>query len=158
MDGEKIVEKTHSTWPESFSDFVLGTGYLGESIRDFNGSLDEFRVWNEARSEAEILANKGKELTGNEDGLLVYYDFNQNASSDNLSYTWLFNGPASLSSTDANPTVTFSAPGTYSVVLNVNDGTNDYREIKGDYIIVQSCEPEWPVTETGDNHTLIVKS
>lgn len=43
----------------------------------FNGSLDEFRVWNKVRSQAEIVANMYNELSASETGLLAYYKFNQ---------------------------------------------------------------------------------
>nr|HPI44223.1 FG-GAP-like repeat-containing protein [Tenuifilaceae bacterium] len=43
----------------------------------FNGSLDEFRVWNKVRTQAEIAANMLNELSANETGLLAYYKFNQ---------------------------------------------------------------------------------
>ena len=39
----------------------------------FLGLLDEVRIWNVARSEAEILAAMNVELTGNESGLVGYY-------------------------------------------------------------------------------------
>jgi len=43
----------------------------------FNGTIDEFRVWNVARSGAEITAAMGKTLAGNEAGLTAYYKFNE---------------------------------------------------------------------------------
>jgi hypothetical protein len=39
--------------------------------------VDEFRVYNRALTEAEILANAHKLLSGNEDDLIVYYNFDQ---------------------------------------------------------------------------------
>jgi len=47
----------------------------------FNGSLDEFRVWNKVRSQAEIVANMYNELSASETGLLAYYKFNQGIES-----------------------------------------------------------------------------
>ncbi len=44
----------------------------------YHGSLDEFRVWNTARSQAQILADFGAPLTGNETNLLLYYRFDDN--------------------------------------------------------------------------------
>ena len=39
----------------------------------YHGSLDEFRVWNTARSQAQILADMNSPLVGNETNLLLYY-------------------------------------------------------------------------------------
>ncbi len=40
-----------------------------------NGYLDEFRIWSDVRTEAEIREYMCKNLTGNEDGLIAYYTF-----------------------------------------------------------------------------------
>ncbi|MCG3127192.1 MAG: hypothetical protein CHACPFDD_02050 [Phycisphaerae bacterium] len=50
----------------------LRIGALASS-RFFNGRIDEFRVWNVARSAADIAANYDQTLTGNEPGLFAYY-------------------------------------------------------------------------------------
>jgi len=41
----------------------------------FNGAIDEFRMWNIARSQADIMATMGTKLVGNEDGLVGYWKF-----------------------------------------------------------------------------------
>jgi len=41
----------------------------------FPGSMDEFRVWNTARTVTEIRANMFSAISGNPSGLLLYYDF-----------------------------------------------------------------------------------
>ena len=48
---------------------------LGSGVpRDFfKGGLDEVRIWNYARSQAEIQADFGKPLKGNETGLVAYW-------------------------------------------------------------------------------------
>lgn len=43
----------------------------------YNGELDDFRIWNIAKSQADIDNNKDIELVGNETGLLAYFNFNQ---------------------------------------------------------------------------------
>ena len=45
------------------------------SNRNFNGLIDEVRIWNVARSHTEIQNNMNKVLTGNENGLVAYYKF-----------------------------------------------------------------------------------
>lgn len=50
----------------------------------FQGRIDEVRIWNVARSKAEILSSINEELAGNESGLLAYYNFNEGVpGSDN---------------------------------------------------------------------------
>ncbi len=56
-----------------------GTVEIGASkgLNKFEGEMDEIRIWNIARSEIDILVNKGKELAGPEDGLGMYYKLNE---------------------------------------------------------------------------------
>ena len=53
----------------------LRVGGTGEGT--FFGRLAEFRIWNTARSEAQIYSNLTTRLTGKEDGLLLYYPFDE---------------------------------------------------------------------------------
>jgi len=43
----------------------------------FNGTIDEVRIWNTARTNAQIQTSMNTELLGNESGLVTYYNFNQ---------------------------------------------------------------------------------
>ena len=64
-----------------------GTLYFGNAIsmgrdhnysgRYLNGIIDEFRFYNRALSEKEIKSTMNQELTGNEKGLVLYYNFNE---------------------------------------------------------------------------------
>ncbi|MBL9146110.1 MAG: hypothetical protein JNM99_20685 [Verrucomicrobiaceae bacterium] len=47
----------------------------------FQGKLDDFRVWNKARTQAQIQANYTRTLVGTESGLVLYYKFDE-ASGD----------------------------------------------------------------------------
>lgn len=49
----------------------------------YKGELDDFRIWNYAKTQTEIQNNKDHELTGNEIGLLEYFDFNQGVANGN---------------------------------------------------------------------------
>jgi hypothetical protein len=64
--------------PSAIPDATLsiGTGHPG-SPDPFGGTLDEVRVWSVARSERDIRATMARRLTGDEDGLLAYYDFDE---------------------------------------------------------------------------------
>ena len=49
----------------------------------FTGDIDEIRLWTTARTPAQLSANVYKKLTGNETGLVVYYDFDQGVACGN---------------------------------------------------------------------------
>jgi hypothetical protein len=51
----------------------------------FKGGMDEVRIWNVARTAAQINASKNCELQGNETGLVTYYKFNHGLSAQNNS-------------------------------------------------------------------------
>lgn len=53
----------------------------------FHGKLDEFRLWNKARSQAEIMADMNRELNGDEEGLVAYFKMNENGSLTATDYT-----------------------------------------------------------------------
>lgn len=65
---------------------VIGNnaGYVGDDytciINDDDrwiGAVDEVRFWTSVRDSAEIIDNMNKELTGDESGLIYYYQFNE---------------------------------------------------------------------------------
>jgi hypothetical protein len=58
----------------------------------FNGTIDKFRVWNVARSAAEIMTTMGKTLAGNETGLTAYYKFNEAAGATTAADSVTSNG------------------------------------------------------------------
>ena len=45
---------------------------------DFVGEMDEIRVWNTVRTQAQIVSSKDAKLVGNEIGLVTYLPFNEN--------------------------------------------------------------------------------
>jgi type IV secretory pathway ATPase VirB11/archaellum biosynthesis ATPase len=52
------------------------------STRTVTGMFDEVRIWNTARTRAEILANKSVTLAGTETGLVAYYNFDNSDVND----------------------------------------------------------------------------
>lgn len=60
--------------------------------------------------------------------------FNDQSTGNVTSWTWSFPGGTPSSSTVQNPTVTYSAAGTYNVSLTVSDGTNSNALTKTAYI------------------------
>ncbi len=53
--------------------FLLGANPDGS--RAVDGQMDEVRIWSDARTQTEIIDNMCRTLTGNESGLLAYYNF-----------------------------------------------------------------------------------
>ncbi|HRG01377.1 MAG TPA: T9SS type A sorting domain-containing protein [Bacteroidia bacterium] len=112
---------------------ATNTAYFGfYGGKYFNGKLDNFRIWNYARTQTQITNYKNCEMIGNESGLLVNYNFNQTGSvvvNDNVSpnlnslLNGTFNGTASsgwVTSTASNltPTVTISGLPTNGICPN----------------------------------------
>ena len=73
LDGEEIDNSTAFqglTPPNTERVNYIGTREIGK--------IDEVRMWNVARTQAEIQANMDKSLTGNESGLVAYYPMDVN--------------------------------------------------------------------------------
>jgi len=62
-------------------------------------------------------------------------------------WSWTFNGGTPSTSTDQNPTVTYSTPGTYSVTLVANTGVGSDVEVKSSYVKV--IDPAQPTLAEG---------
>ena len=65
--ASKSVTVNNDDW------FSLGQEWDTAPSDFYDGKLDEVRVWNDVRTEAEIRSNMCKTLAGNEDGLVAYY-------------------------------------------------------------------------------------
>lgn len=106
VDGILDATANHDIEFQSSDVHSLGQEYdnspMGPS--DFyNGEMDEFRIWNYAKTQTEIQDGNNHELTGNEPGLLVYFDFNQGiANGNNTSITSLENKASSHNGTLVN--------------------------------------------------------
>ncbi len=119
VDGVLIpftVDIDGSGWPNN--GFVNNTaplrlGYLDYgSISYSHGRLDEIRVWNFVRSQAAIQATMSQELTGNETGLIAYYNFNEGVTcSANPGETTLPDlSPSAINGTLTNFALTGAGP------------------------------------------------
>ena len=107
-DGVMVGERTAT------GDFT-GSGVLkiGRGLNDshwFIGEIAEVRVWDKARSEAEIRSTMRRRLAGKEDNLIAYYRFDE-LSGDKVKdqkagqFTGQLEGSARLLSTTALPVV-----------------------------------------------------
>jgi len=77
--------------PYSESKLFIGTYNYGEHYHvGWDGMIDEVRIWNVVRTPAQIAASYNCRVTGDEPGLLAYYNFNQGtAGGTNTSVTTL---------------------------------------------------------------------
>jgi carboxyl-terminal processing protease len=65
------------------SDLLIGRGDPSFSAGEyFNGALDEVRIWNVARSPAQLKTAMNSPLTGKEPGLLAYWNFDDGTTAD----------------------------------------------------------------------------
>jgi hypothetical protein len=77
LDGELVAERDSGPNPLPV---INGQAYLGayQGASEFtNGQLDEVRIWEVVRTEEELQEWMNKPLSGEEEGLLAYYQFNE---------------------------------------------------------------------------------
>ena len=95
IDGQLDVSTNHYFKFESSDLHSLGQEYDKTPVPTssfYNGEMDEFRIWNFAKTQTEIQNNRSSELTGNENGLLEYFNFNQGtANGNNTSISYVEN-------------------------------------------------------------------
>lgn len=79
LNGKLIGTTQNGNQPFIAGDLVsFGQEFDGSSKGDFlKGAIDEVRIWNDIRTQEEIVQNMHGKLAGNEEGLEVYYDFDQ---------------------------------------------------------------------------------
>ncbi len=82
VNGELKGTQSYSgsaNWDSGYyGSYVGADGYTGDAWGGFaGGEFDEVRIWNVARTEAQIQSTMYKELTGSEPGLVAYYDFDE---------------------------------------------------------------------------------
>lgn len=74
LDGD-VTQASDVVLTALFKTFTLGAN-RGED-RLFSGCIEEVRVWDYARFESDIQANKNRRLIGDEPGLKAYYRFDE---------------------------------------------------------------------------------
>ncbi|MGA1875297.1 MAG: LamG-like jellyroll fold domain-containing protein, partial [bacterium] len=74
VDGDLVGQSTQNNWTSIPANLKLNLSP--------EGLLDEFRIWNVARSQAEIQAAMSKTMAGNEANLRVYYNFDSMNGND----------------------------------------------------------------------------
>ena len=80
LNGALVMSYTGSiSFQNTATNLYFGNGYNGF----WNGSMDEVRVWNSERTQAQIQEFMNSELSGSESELLTYFNFNQGTANAN---------------------------------------------------------------------------
>jgi len=75
VKGILDVEVPEKMEPEKDTPTWFGYSSINQDYME--GIIDEVRIWNVARSEKQIQSNMYEELTGNEESLIGYWNFNE---------------------------------------------------------------------------------
>lgn len=73
VDGTAEATAAMPTNTSATGELVVGSTVTGQN-KPATGTFDEVRIWSVARSEADLRATMRTRLTGNEPGLVLYYD------------------------------------------------------------------------------------
>jgi hypothetical protein len=110
-DGVLITTSTGTALSDAaWTEFRLGDLNKGDAGR-YDGAMDEFRIWNVARTQAQIQANMNNGLAGNEAGLVGYWKFDEGTgliavdSTSNGNNGTLTNGPTYTNSAPSDTQV-----------------------------------------------------
>lgn len=74
LDGERVLSDTAAYPPVRFPVWL---GAKTTNGNFFKGNLDEFRFWSTARSQAQVREAMDRALTGDEEHLVGYWNFNR---------------------------------------------------------------------------------
>ncbi len=74
-----LISDANYTFVNNTSNKVIGSGTSGTQL--YKGLMDEVRLWNVALSAQQIRENASLPLSGNETGLVAYWQFNDNSGS-----------------------------------------------------------------------------
>lgn len=110
------------------------------------GQIDDMRIWNVARTQAEVQANMNKRLVGNEPGLVGYWDFNEGAGTIAADKTVNGNHASLVSgagwSTTIAPTQSYSfARNDFPKVSLINKIRTAINSIKSQYYSPPTAPP-----------------
>ena len=78
IDGQPSASHSFSGTISHSTDMSINIGGSpGFGGRNFNGVIDEIRIWNTARTQQELLDNSTIDLSGTEDNLVAYFPMNE---------------------------------------------------------------------------------
>ena len=161
IDGVLKLTTTYRISDQSV-DLTLGSG-ISYGSQFFDGSIDEVRIWNVVRSQAQIQSAMNSTVASNSTGLVAYYKLDESTGSSaidatgngnngtvNNSPSWMVPSTSPLGGSSytsllwntgaTSSTVTVSTPGTYSVTATDNNGCTATASVT----VVQNPLPSAP--------------
>lgn len=147
INGELVTSVAAGALPiaTNSDDLIIGIAPWDLSNFQYFGSMDEVRLWNVARTQAEIQSTLHSELTGSETGLILYYDFN---GSNGSSFTDV--SPAGNDGTGNN---TGAANVISSMAVLGDADMSTMMEVKGLWNALGTTDPRFVTTTNGMSMT-----
>jgi hypothetical protein len=119
VNGSLVTTSSYSTaYPINLNAACLGTYY--SNGRNYNGKMDNFRIWGKALTITDIKTSMDTDVVGNEANLLVSYNFNQGVANNNNS---VFTNLPDATGTNNGTLTNFALTGTAS---NYTNGSSIY--------------------------------
>lgn len=181
IDGiqESTGSLTGVNTPTGNADLTIGQRVSGGSI-PFSGSIDDVRIWNVARSQAEIFVNMNAEFCQTVPGLVAHFNMNDGiASGNNISISTVLN---SINSGDGvltnfaltGATSNFVSPGamlntpvldtnlsTFGLTLTANDtSANSYQwfDCSSNMVLIGDTLRSYTATSSGNFAVILTKN
>lgn len=98
VDGH-LVHTFQSTVTFANLSVPVQIGRSAQNSEFFNGELDEVRIWTNVLKADEVAANTGKELVGDEFGLIAYYNLNDGIPEGTNTSVLTLNNEATVTAT-----------------------------------------------------------
>jgi hypothetical protein len=143
-----LVGTTTQTGALHTSSAFVGVGTAGNVGGPYNGTMDEVRIWNVARTQAQILANMSAPISTTSTGLICYFPFDQgiaNAPNPSVSTpieavsnlpvvyggtfamignnsNWVSHSDVSFTSTSTNNVLHFDGANDHAIITNASTG------------------------------------
>ena len=130
QDGPHTSSQTSISNGGSSSGAYISRQGLGCNCNFMDGAIDELRVWNDVRTQAEIKANMHTELSGSESNLVAYYNFNDGSGTTPNDLTSNSND-GTMTNMDASSDWVSNTLFAQDYSLDL-DGNNDYVEVTDD--------------------------
>ena len=138
VDGHKVSSILHSKGAMRhipLVDLFIGHGYVSQN-EAFSGMIDEVRLWDYPRSDSEIMSNIHTRLSGDEEGLIAYWDFDEGEGqvvhdlSGNENHGYLGEDSEQADSRDPEWVVSYAPIGICSPYMDIEGSINKALDLK----------------------------